>query len=118
MLDQGLKALVVALALFGATFGIAQSASAAPAQHTAVAIQAVAADTAPSIAASWSCTNYFYTNAVERYCNVYSGYIRSYITCSNGYRYYSAWVGQGSWRIVQVCPSGSSRVGSGIQSTG
>jgi hypothetical protein len=116
--EQGLKALVVTLAFFGATFGIAQSASAAPAQHTAVAIQAVAAEAAPSIAASWSCTNYFYTNAVERYCNVYSGNLRSYISCSNGYTYYSAWVGPGSWRIVQICPSGTSRVGSGVQTVG
>ncbi|QFZ17154.1 hypothetical protein [Saccharothrix syringae] len=125
-LVRALKMLVVSLAFFAGTSAAVQAASAAPAVQSA-AVQAVApqaapqaapADSQPSVAASWACTSYLYSNAVERYCNVYSGYIRSYLQCSNGYTYYSAWVGTGSWYFLQICPSGYYRVSSGIQYTG
>jgi hypothetical protein len=111
--------LAVSLAFFVGTAAAAQAATAAPAAEVAVVKAAVPVhQVAVPAPASWSCTNYFYSNGVERYCNVYSGYLRSYLSCSNGYTYYTAWVGTGYWHFLQVCPSGYSRVGSGVQSTG
>ncbi|MEU7531237.1 hypothetical protein AB0A74_36285 [Saccharothrix sp. NPDC042600] len=119
---RGLRLFAIAFVFLAATLGLAQTASAAPAPAPQAAVQAFAAApqdaSGPSVAASWSCTTYFYSNAIDRYCTVYSGYLRSYISCSNGWTYYSPWVGPGRWRILQICPSGTYRTGSGVQTVG
>ncbi|SFR06176.1 hypothetical protein SAMN04488564_102964 [Lentzea waywayandensis] len=111
------KMLVLSLVLVaGGALG-AQGASAAP-QSAAVQAAPVVEAAPPSTAAVWSCYSVLYSNGVERDCTVNSGEIRSYLSCSNGWTYYTRWLGRGSWYILQVCPSGYYRTGSGIQSRG
>jgi hypothetical protein len=116
---RGLRVLVVSLALFAGTAAAAQAASAAQAAPAA-AIQAVApAHQAPvSVAATWACTNFLYSNAVERFCDISSGFLRSYLSCTDGFTYFTDWRGVGSWYYLQICPPGHSWVGSGVQTIG
>jgi hypothetical protein len=112
------KLLLVVVAMFAVTVVGTQTASAAPVHGVVVAAApAVAAGSAPAkLPYSVACNApTYYSNAVVRVCHVYSGYVRQFIDCSNGYRYFGPWVGVGTWRLTNVCPSGYSRVGSGLQ---
>lgn len=108
------KILALSLVLVAGGVLGAQGASAAPQSAAIQAAPAVQAQP-PSVMA-WACSSWFYTNGLERNCTVTgSTIIRSYLDCSNGYRYYTPWLGAGSWYIRQVCPSPYTRTGSGIQ---
>lgn len=108
------KVLALSLVLVAGGLLGAEAASAAPQSAAIQAAPAVQAQ--PPSAMGWGCTTWLYSNGVERNCTVTgSTIIRSYLDCNNGYRYYTPWLGAGSWYILQVCPSGYSRTGSGIQ---
>jgi hypothetical protein len=108
------KILALSLVLVAGGVLGAQGASAAPQPAAIQAAPAVQAQ--PPSTMDWLCYNWLYSNGVERDCTVTgSTIIRSYLSCSNGYTYYTPWLGAGRWFIRQVCPSGYYRTASGIQ---
>nr|WP_052479102.1 hypothetical protein [Kibdelosporangium sp. MJ126-NF4]CEL22127.1 hypothetical protein [Kibdelosporangium sp. MJ126-NF4]CTQ92908.1 hypothetical protein [Kibdelosporangium sp. MJ126-NF4] len=105
------KLLLAVVAMLGLTLVGNQTASAASA-----APASIGTETADSVAATFRCNPpTYYRNAVVRTCTVYSGQIRQFIRCSNGRTYYGPWVGRGTWRLTNVCPSPYYRTGSGLQ---
>jgi hypothetical protein len=115
------KLLLAVVAMFAVTMAGTQTATAAPANGVAAAVApaAAASSTTAKLPYYVVCTApTYYSNAVVRDCTVYSGYVRQYIDCSNGFRYWGPWVGVGSWRLTNICPSPYYRTGSGLQFTG
>ncbi|MFI1584742.1 hypothetical protein [Embleya sp. NPDC020630] len=124
-----LKAGLVVLAAMIVGIATMASAQAAPTpgksvfQQHRTGIQAApaasASDRAPAAAmANFTCFPPFrYNNAASWNCNVSSGTIHFWITCSVGGRYYSGLYGPGSYYVYAQCPQGY-RVDEGVESVG
>jgi hypothetical protein len=117
--SKAVKVVLAVVAMFAVTVAGPQTSSAATADRSADSVAVVAA---PASGTDVGIQYYivcgpptYYTNAVSRVCTVYSGYIRQFIDCSNGWRYWGPWVGVGTWRLTNICPYPYYRVGSGLQ---
>jgi len=55
--------------------------------------------------ASYYCSYTWNSQRVDANCNVYSGYVRLWGTCSNGYTYYTPWVTGYGWHLWVTCGS-------------
>ena len=104
-----MRMFLLALAVFA---GVAAynpaSASAAPAPAVQISqsqLQAgPAIEAAPINAqASFYCTYTWNSVRTDAYCNVYSGYLRWWGTCSNGVTYYTNWVTGSNWHLWINC---------------
>lgn len=96
-LKKIMRMFVLAIAVFAglAAYNPAgANAAPAPAVQISQAQQLVGpvVEAAPiSAQASFYCEYYWNSNRVDAYCNVYSGYMRWWGTCSNGGTYYTPW---------------------------
>lgn len=114
MIRKARSVVAASLGTLALSIGLAISAPAAVAE--APDQQRVTASEVGIETHANSCSTVLYRNGLERNCSVRSGWqMRSYLRCSNGFTYYTSWVGAGHWYIAQVCPSGRTRTGSGTQ---
>lgn len=67
--------------------------------------------------ATWYCYWVKSATRVDADCTVYSGYVRMWGYCSNGYYYFTPWVGVGRWLLWVDC-GGYQLLNHGFQSAG
>jgi hypothetical protein len=103
-LGKIMRTLLLAVALFA---GVAAYTPAAANAAPTAQVAAVQHQTGPALhtgpittQASYYCAYYWTAHRVDLYCDIYSGYLRLWVTCSDGRRYYTPWAtgpGQHFW---------------------